>query len=149
MHLSVAEKIQRRVKTLSWQVHRQYIICGSALKPMTAGTNHCFQPHQNFLLLVRLWCIIYRHLLTYQTALNIHFFRIISANVFLFFLNHTISPTNALERPYHCFYNGSDVIFSKKFLRLLKPLRYHPLPGLTLWLWRGVLLWFEIRLLYR
>ena len=36
---------------------------------------------------------------------------------------------NALERAYHCFYNGSDVIFSKKFL--LKPLHYRLLPGLT------------------
>ena len=45
----------------------------------------------------RLWGIIYRHLLTYQTALNIHFFRIISANMFLFFLNRTISPTMHLN----------------------------------------------------
>jgi len=38
------------------------------------------------------------------------------------------------------------VIFSKKFLRLLKPLHYHLLTGLTpFWLWRDVLLWFEIR----
>jgi len=38
------------------------------------------------------------------------------------------------------------VISSKKFLRLLKPLHYHLLPSLTpFWLWRDVLLWFEIR----
>jgi len=62
--------------------------------------------------------------------------------MFLFFMNRT--TCNALERPYHCFYNGSDVIFSKKFL--LKPLHYHLLPGSTpFWLWHDVLLWFEIR----
>jgi len=44
MHLSVTEKIQRRVKTLSWQVHRQYIICGSALKPMVYDGWGCYEP---------------------------------------------------------------------------------------------------------